>query len=599
MALERIRAGVMAALLIAVLFLSACGDTLSQDGEKPASLQAKGYYASTQVFSGGQGVPREGNITALEMKTEGADMVLTFSFASGMGASAQTVDVPSFRLSGEQTPYRLKIEVEGLMYHDFRGETVNSILPEGLKGFFVPEGSRSMLFLQFASDYTYKVNVSGSALTLRVRMLPMGTVATHHVLCDIVDIAQGASFGLTPTMCRDGRTQTFISKAYARAQDAAAAAVALSSQLQTQGIAAAAEVCTLAPGELPASRLMPDAQALAQELVFEKDAAATTLSVAFAGGRVLCFAPEGSDALYSVPVPETDIETGQPTQFDQLWIQNAAGEQARLLDTMFQSVQSAKYSPDGRKIAFVEMYGMMNLLYVYDLDEKTLSNVSEEGFGSNTWGYAWNATSSALFAMAGEDLSQCQLKKYDLHQGESRRIQALEELPGTDGAVGYANGFVYFTDPSNDEVIRLPQTGGARQRVTNGTDFCLSNDHKMAAVYSSLEESGVNAPFRILNLVEGGEKPVEQNVYLADVKWSTDGKALYYLVDMFQSRGIELEYNYELRAYDVESGQSSVLGRCRAAQIMPTDDPDKLLIVDTFSHADFYFPATFVLDVGK
>ena len=75
------------------------------------------------------------------------------------------------------------------------------------------------------------------------------------------------------------------------------------------------------------------------------------------------------------------------------------------------------------------------VLYVYDMQENILHNLGEEGLGTITTSFAWDAERPVVYAMSGLGTAQganaLQLVKYDFSKEAGSRVDAIGgDTPG-------------------------------------------------------------------------------------------------------------------------------------------------------------------------
>ena len=127
-----------------------------------------------------------------------------------------------------------------------------------------------------------------------------------------------------------------------------------------------------------------------------------------------------------------EVITDKYLMSEQLWILNTDGRTQSVDISEFFAISKAAFSADGRYIAILDQSIENVVVYVYDFTEKTLINLGEEGFGSQTADFAWSDASNTLYAMTGNQDTK-QMKSCTFSDDGSFKIEAVEEQEGGEG----------------------------------------------------------------------------------------------------------------------------------------------------------------------
>lgn len=327
--------------------------------------------------------------------------------------------------------------------------------------------------------------------------------------------------------------------------------------------------------------------AVYSQKVISQNGQSDTLPVVIPDGLYLGSTPDGSLALFS---KQEAVDNSENT-YDTLWVLDASGRVKPLYEIEFSSIDEAKFSPDGRRVAFLDKSGEDSILYVYDLDTAFLSNLSEEGLDSMTSSFIWDSLGTAIYAISGSDDSQ-QLVKYDFAiQNEDARVTAVEEYEIGEGDLGYLNGELYYTNVSenNEEVIyKIKPEGGLHTEFSKGSSFCFSPDGQYMTLLRSVadiagstvsDDEGMsesnNVTFVLHNMQTNEEVMIEDNAYITTYTWAPDGKVYYTksISDDFSS-----EFSFLLRYYDPTTSQIVDVAELSTSDFSTTPDPNVLFI---------------------
>jgi Tol biopolymer transport system component len=152
-----------------------------------------------------------------------------------------------------------------------------------------------------------------------------------------------------------------------------------------------------------------------------------------------------------------------------------SGKRAREIDfPQLGEIMNPAWSPDGRRIAFSAVAGGLSDLYVYDLEQDSLSQITEDAFAELQ--PSWSPDGRAL-AFATDrfttDLSELRIGRYTLASADvaSRRIAQLPGFPGAkhlDPKWGPDGSLYFLSDPLGiTNVFRLRPGDGSITQLTD------------------------------------------------------------------------------------------------------------------------------------
>ena len=592
--------GAIVLLLAAVAWILIGGMMPSKPNDPPQSA-VSGYYRYDQQFQGGRGT-RDTTLSSVDVIQDGEDTVITFFFVKGGDLYNEEISevrgVPDYVVSYLQDPDRLCVEFDGVNYI-YNSQSISGEAGELVQSMIlnrpVYEQERTMVF-NLSQGMAFRVQEKRDQIIIRLRPaeeVPQTT--SYHVSVDGYgnDIGQETmtKYGLNPTICADYENRVLLSRSYATMAQAQSVATELSQTLAGTTI----EAVEIGAGGLPTYNTDAELARLNERSVVRSEGDAVKASVIAARGRLLYQSGDGAISLYAKPRERTSLKNGQLTLCDELWIEQN-GEQTRLIDAGFTSILQANLSPDGKKVAFVDMMDEMNVLYVYDIEAQELTNCSEEGFGLIASDFAWDDSSTRIYGMSdigGETSGHYQLKQIDFSKPKGERASALEELPGGDGPVYYRGGMLYFSDPESNTIYKMNPGDGRRQVLTSGVTMRINGDGTLMAVSDMLAEESTGAvDIRLMDLRDGNIKTIVEGLLVLDYKWSSDGTKLYYLAD---NSGDE-DYPCALYVYDVGEARNTKLCDTVAYEFVPSAvNADEVMLIDILSRQGYDLPVTYAL----
>lgn len=607
------RLALLPLLAVLLLALAACRARagVGHNNARPAS-GVRGYYGVGQDFRGGQAIDLI-NIRSLEAGQKGKDTVLSFTFAQGSARLGMEERAPSappmYTVSLLDKPYRLAIRVESVSYWDYDMPDLSDFPLLGGAFLLAPaQGGAAVFYLHLNQRSAFIVEEDRGRIAIRITPDddPQAQAPSFHVAINAyAEYQQHASLralGFAPTLCSDGEHAVLLSAPFASQAEAEAFLAQYSAQIAEELPDRIPEVVQLSPGGLPEYNLNTDLAEAAQKKVIQTPQGERSLPAMQVGAQLLGFSGDGKRALYVKTVRQYDAAQAMDVYRDQIYLWEQATGLVQTPQRSFVSVAAASLSPDGRYIAVVEGAEVMRPLYVYDTHARQLYSAGEEGLGMTTWGFAWDEDSQAVYAMSGETVPAAgaisyQLRKYDLSQPIGQRVSALEELPGNDSDVGYAGGYLYFTQSGLEtpQVVRVSVQGGEREAFAKGGFFLISPDQSTVLVSNGIHSDAAQEDTAALYLLaDGSSRIIAQDVIMTDVVFTPDGRKIVYLADTMENS----LYPLDLMVYDVATQTTRRIGAVRAGCMLHTGPlPEQVCLIDTHKSGQDYIPVTYLLEL--
>lgn len=601
-----------------IVFFAGCASSSEEADEK--QTDAYEGYTGTLIHKTG-GVPIEQvNAKSISASEENGDLVLTLHFIKGSRISGseneqELLSVPQYDVYALPTPCRLVIEMPALAYWDYLRTADFSAILE-IRGYFqhiLSDGDTVSLYIQLSRDFVFKTEEKDGMLSIAVKFVAEEETENtqedeihdlveddihYYALADVYrEYCSGVisrEMDMTPTLTRDEETVVLISNPFDTPMEA-------ESYLEktmhlTQGSAESQwYTCELKDGELPPYSQEMNLQAALEQDIMRIDGNVQKGEVLLDDGLYLGTLPQKNGILYSKRLMETEI-TGDSYTYEQLYVRELNGNKKRLFPFEFETIESAKYSPDGRKLAVLERAAESAHLYVFDIEAKELLvDLAEIGFGDMVSSYTWDTLGSAIYAVSGS--GSMQIHKYDFNvPDEAKRYSSVDKNGADEAAVAYCDGDLYFVETEMDQgavIYRIKPDGGVRKRFTEGANFLFSPDAKYMAINDAagdFENTGRQGSFRIFDMQTKQTQKVTDAFDVYSFFWSRDGLSLYYFENRLsgsanenEGTGDEVEaeqdaYPYTLWVYDIQAKQSKALMDLPVTSVYMGAISDKLYV---------------------
>ncbi len=574
--------------------LSGCGGGEPQPTPVPQSLA--GF--ETEVPLTGGGTLLNANLNSLKAEPAGEDDIrVILSFIGGSRMSAGTDErevrnVPAFTVSMLPEPARLVVSFESILYWDYLRDLdlggLDFIL--GSFGAAFEDSERFNLYIQLAGDAAYQVNEESDRIEILLRPIeetaaPEAGATPEVGTIDITEDAaapEGEAFylvanafssftaglipetcGIAPVLGSDLETPLLISEGF---RDKSAADQLMADILSGNDglIASDFRVELMEKGALPAYDEAMEYEAAYDQQPIRINGTPTALEPVIEDGLFLAATPDKKGLLYTKRIRETSL--GESYEYELLCVMRG-NESKPLLSFEFHTVESAVYSPDGRKLAVLERADESAHLYVFDLDTKELvTDLTEMGFGDTVSAYVWDSMGGRIFSIGGS--GEIAVHQYDFNVPSENKRHTLVDRKGVDeSSLAFFGGEVYFCESGEGGAViyRIKPEGGKRRSFAEGEAFAISPDGRYMA---ASDTTGAQASFTLLNMQDGSESTVAEGMAVSTFFWAPDASKLFYIENRLSgSEGEATEeaentnavndaYPYRLWVYDVARGEA-------------------------------------------
>ncbi len=590
---------VLCALLLC-LPLAACAG--AENVQQTQQTQSYAGYSETGAHLRG-GIPLEqANLKTMEAFEEDGELCLRLSFMQGSRISGsedekELLSLPSYDVYTLPTPNRLVIELEGLAYWDYT-RTADLSGVAAVDGYFqhlLSDGNTVSVFVQMRQACAFRVEEEDGVLLVRMKLLErqkheseagiadvMESDVHYYALADIYrEYCSGTvsrEMEMHPSLTKDLSHIVLISAPFSTPMEAEKyrkeTAALTQGSLETQWYTA-----ELRDGELPPYSAELNIKAVYDQPIYRRGDEVQTAKVLLEDGLYLCTLPEKNGVLYSKRITD-DALTGDSYSYEQLYAMELGGAKKRLFPYEFETIESARYSPDGRKLAILERAAESTHLYIFDVEAKEmLVDLTEVGFGNTVSDYCWDALGSVVYAVSGSN--GMQLHQYDFNvPDETKRYSVVDANGADESNVAYCGGSLYFVETDMEQgaiIYRIKPEGGVRKVFSKGANFVLSPDNTHMAINDAagdFDASGRKSAFRILDMQSGETQTVTEDFSVYSFFWATDCTRLYYFENRLTGSANEEEgadsaegegsaaadpFPYTLWVYDLQSKSNTPL----------------------------------------
>ncbi len=558
------RFGLLFAIL-SLIFLCACAKEDEAEVLPELPSVPSGFSLPGQLKIGGVELD-DANARTLTVESRGEETSLAFTFVSGSRMSGGDEEVsgggiPTYTAYTLQDPARLVVEFDLLGYWDYAHGF--SLDVPSMLGYFqqtIFEQTRVSIYFQLKENSAIRTEEDGDTLRIYLNEIDEALDESvdeqeddYFVVINAYDAyiegAFSAEYAISPTLSSDLVHRVLISRAFAT--EAEAVAFINNGQATYPDIPKEQwQTVQLATGELPDYRVdlaLIDAYSTP---VVRYDNTELALPVVVPDGLYLANMPTGG-YLYTREAGEGE------SVFQQLYVLEEDGGSRLLTPFEFISVESALFSPDGRKLAVLERGSESTHLYVFDTDTyELLNDLSEMGFGTNTNKMTFNAMGNVLYAISGT--SGMQIHQFDYAiPDEMQRHSVVDNDNVDEGSLGLFDGELYFTASNNIEtgpmVYSIKPEGGVPKPYLPGSSFAISDDSRYMAIVKSAEQGGGSGQsFTLIDLQSQAQTLITDEFYPYIMFFAPDGEKLYYV----QSR-ISGGLTEDATSFEVEDGEAT------------------------------------------
>ncbi len=398
---------------------------------------------------------------------------------------------------------------------------------------------------------------------------------------------------MTPTLSSDMETILLISAGQSSKDDAQR----LMDKLLADDGAVSAQwsIVKLKYGELPAYESGMEYLAAYDIAPYRVNGKQEQGSIIIPDGLALSVTPDKSACLYSKRIKEYS-DGGETIEYEQLWLYGYSSGSRAFSKYQFEQIVSAAFSPDGRRLAVLEMAGESAHLYIFDVDSRDLiTDLSAVGFGDTISDYCWDSMGGRLFSIGGS--GEISVHQYDFNvPDEAKRHSDVDKKGCDEGMIGFADGEVYFVETTmenNGAIYSIKPEGGSRRVFISGDNFRISPDSRyMAYTLSGGDAAGTKASsFAYIDMQTGDVTEITRDFNVFNFIWSLDGKKIFYFENRLggssddgEGEGEEQitdEYPYTLWVYYTESGVNKAVADLISTSIIPGRDADTVYICYT------------------
>ncbi len=593
--------------LVCVLLLISVAACAGGKEEQAVTDAYAGYTKEGESILGGADAADVNIKTLSAVKQSGDETVLTFRFAQGSrrsGSAEETAGcgVPLYTARMIKKPYRFVVEFESPAYWDYTYDMdmQSDLIASTFQQSFV-DHERLSVYFQLTSDAVFRVQESGDELRITLKPVQDGEekeeyFVTVNAFEDYCNGTFSSELAFLPTLADDLKHTLLISQPFETQEEA---------EEYMQYAVQAADVheqkwttVALTGTQLPAYDASLDYVHVYDIPVVRIGGEEHTLDVLIPDGLFLCEGPQRGTYAFSRQV-RTGIGS-EETQYQELWMQDSYGNERKLTNFEFEAIEQAQFSPDGRKLAVLELAQGSTHLYVFDTDTyEVLNDLSEMGFGSMTDCFIWNPLGNIIYAVTGSNTLQ--IHQFDYSVPDEQKRYALVEKSGADeGSIGYVDGELYFIQSSNMEegsvIYKIRPEGGVRKKFLSGSEFSISNDNRYMCIVNANKMEGESV-FSLYDFETGRLTTINDEFFVYDYFWSADCSKLYYVENRLTGEDDQLgeaeanadeeqdgeteeetptvqepadPYPYTLWVYDLKTGTSTALMDLRVADVIPS-----------------------------
>lgn len=556
---------ILAIILAALMLLSLCA-CAKEDAEATPSAEELTYDGFTSEETSGGAELNDGNLRTVTVSESGTDTVIALDFCIGSNLTAGDTELslrtlPDYSITLLGEPFRLAIRIGKLEHTDYllNKSGLNSGLISGSFSVSGVQNDSYTLYFQLNSNAMYAVSASEGTLTVTLRPLaapetpkqtpddnsdnPVIDVSAakkaadgeaYYVVANAFDMYRSGTLNcgndMTPTLSSDMETILLISAGQSSKGDAQRL---MDKLLASDGaVSAQWSIVRLKYGELPAYESGMEYLAAYDIAPYRVNGKQEQGSIIISDGLALSVTPDKSACLYSKRIKEYS-DGGETIEYEQLWLCGYSSGSRAFSKYQFEQIVSAAFSPDGRRLAVLEMAGESAHLYVFDVDSRDLiTDLSAVGFGDTISAYCWDSMGGRLFSIGGS--GEISVHQYDFNvPDEAKRHSDVDKKGCDEGMIGFADGEVYFVETTmeNDGAIySIKPEGGSRRVFISGDNFSISPDSRyMAYTLSGGDAAGTKASsFAYIDMQTGDVTEITRGFNVFNFMWSLDGKKIFY-----------------------------------------------------------------------
>lgn len=581
-------------------FLFACTAGCAQDGADS--------YESPALTGGDASLGDNVNLKDVSIEMQGDTTLVHLSFVNGSRYSgveeSKISSVPAYEVTELAAPSRVCVSLAiGLSDFAEAGTVFQESAVVGLFDCDIAGSTMKQLYLQLSEPVETSCHADGPILTLelkpRQRQEKTAWFLGLNAMAQYMNGLLPSEPSFTPTLCDDFSSVILISRPAADEAKVREMYEETKAVLPSSIPESALYAFEMDVNGLPPYKSIAGADLAAAASVMEIDGEPKSLAVLLDNGKYLTSGPGGS-IVYAVPyLPDSQQDTDQLVK-EELWLRRSDGSEEQIGTDDFYDVRQAAFSPDGRYLGILDARVSDQVLFAFDTETGTVMNLGEEGLGNSTTSFVWDAQQPVIYAMSGTD-GALQLLRYDFGAADGQpRVSALEERNGSDSALAYANGTLYFADQEQMEICAVDTQTGQRRTLGPGMSLRLSPNGRYLAVLVMEPVAEEEVTFDLVLLdAETGEQlaSIIENVRIEDYMFDSALDNLYYTTQNYE--GVSEEYPFALVRYSISSGQNECIGYSRTELFQAADQPGTLCLIYYFTSTDnmkSMLPVTYLLE---
>lgn len=574
----------------------------------PGCASSPGNTGQQDGLSGGDdALGSSVNLKDVSIEMQGDTTLVHLSFVNGSRYAdveeSKISSVPLYEVTELSDPPRLCVSLAiGLSDFAQAGTVFQESVVTGLFDCDIAGSAMKQLYLQLEDPVHAACTADGPTLTLelapRQRQDASAWFLGLNAVAQYMNGLLPQELEFTPTLCDDFSNVILISPPM-RSEDEARERFAQAADLLPSSIPESAMYAfEMDVNSLPPYRSIAGADLAAAVSVMEIDGRPQSLSVLLDNGKYLTTGTGGS-IVYAVPyLPDSEQDTEQIVK-EELWIRHPDGSHQQIGSGDFYDIREAQYSADGRYLGILDARTDDQVLFVYDTQTGDVSNLGEEGLGDFTTSFVWDGAHNTIYAMSGTD-EALQLVRYDFDApAGTPRVSSVEERNGSDSAIAYADGKIYFADQEDMMICQVDAATGERKELAPGTSMSLSPNGRYLAVLvmRPADEEEVTFDLVLLDAETGAElAQIMQGVYVEDFMFDYALDDLYFTTQNYE--GTSADYPFALMRYSISTGETHLIGYSRSELIEIGNAPGRLYIIYYFTSTDSMksmLPVTYVL----
>ncbi|MHB1315503.1 MAG: hypothetical protein ACYCX2_08470 [Christensenellales bacterium] len=572
--------------MLVLLLLVFAGCSINQNGQSTksgneATASIPLLYGVGQTAAGGASKTNV-NLKSVAIQEDDEDIIISLSFLYGskyMGLDEAVMDhVPDYQVTETDAPYRLKIQMEGVIFWDWENEKPDLSKLDAVHGMFrlLPSGTNPYVFyIQLTQEMTYSVEEKNDMLQIALHPVKKTPQKLYYAVAscfyEYQERQMKGDIGMTPVLCQDPQKIVLISAGYPTEAEAKAFANLVMENNRDVVTNNRMTVVQLTQGSPPLydHAVMADIQ----RPVIKNSGEDRYMEPLMVGGTFLCASSDGSKMVFA----RTMVRDGTNTTTE-LWIAQQSGRKYRMNLPVFASVPMAMFSPDNTILAIMENTGEGQSILLASMDTNELRRLESGEIGKDISSFAWGGDSKVLYVLTGQENRE--LIEYSIDNPAGKRAVHLIKTGVNSRDLVYQNGLLYYINamPGTSGAIMKFQPGGDGQQLLSwGSEYSLAPDGSHMAILT-YGGKGKLTSILLHDLASGAKEWIETDAVIQDYHWKKDEAKLYYLKS--EEEGSKDSVS-TLCEYDMMLSVCRDVFKTYAAKFFFTGKPGYLLLSDT------------------